>query len=304
MRNAMYYAITVLVWGSTWYAIRLQIGPVPVEYSIAYRFAGASLCFFLWARLAGQPLRLERGQITPVLAQGMFLFCLNFILIYYGTLHVPSGLVSVIFSMMVVINPLLAAFFLDKPLRLRVVAGGVTGLVGIGCIFAPELKLVEGSSAVMQGVIFCAVGTLCASIGNIISAKNQARELPFLTTTAYGMAFGGLLTVALALMLGKSPAIELNLRYLGSLSFLILFGSVIGFYCYLKLLGNIGPEKAAYTTVVIPVVALTISTFLENYHWTPLALTGVALVIGGNIISLGRKVSLAGLLPFRARPTA
>jgi len=142
---------------------------------------------------------------------------------------------------------------------------------------------------VLQGLLLSFAATYLASLGNIISARNQKRRLPVVQTNAFGMAYGALCMLLLTLLSGAPFSIELTGPYLLSLLYLALFGSVIAFGCYLSLVGHIGPGRAAYTTLLFPIVALLLSTVWENYHWTAEGISGIVLILGGNYLALTRK---------------
>ncbi len=289
------YLSAVLIWGSTFFAIKFQLGEVVAELSVAYRFALASLMLFGWCWFRGLPLRFSRIQHFWMGIQGVFLFCLNYLIVYWATSSLTSGLIAVIFSTIVLMNIVNSMLFLRKPVSLIVMVGALLGLAGITLIFAPELSGFESNNNSLKGVGLSVLGTFVASLGNIISAHNQRQSIPVIQTNAYGMAYGALILLTAALLQGNSLQFEFSLGYSISLLYLALFGSVLAFGSYLTLLGRIGPEKAAYTMVLFPLVALGISTIFENYHWSWSAAMGVALVLLGNVVIILPKGFLQSL---------
>ncbi len=291
--SASLYFSAVFIWGSTFFAIKFQLGEVDPALSIAYRFGLAALILFGWCFVRALPLRFSRSQHGWMAVQGIFLFCFNYLLVYHATATLSSGLIAVIFSTIVLMNIINGAIFLRKPSSLLVLLGALCGLVGISLIFAPEIHDFNLDNGAVTGMILSLLGTYVASLGNIISAYNQQRHLPVIQSNAYGMAYGSLTLFIVALLQGKAVAFEASLPYALSLLYLSLFGSVLAFGSYLTLLGRIGPEKAAYTMVLFPLVALGISTLFEDYHWSSGSIIGVALVLLGNVIIIMPKRRLA-----------
>ncbi len=278
------YGATVLIWGSTWFAIQFQLEAGAVTVSIAYRFALAAALLFLYCGWRGLPL-LFRWQAHVFMAlQGACLFSLNYWFIYSGTAHLSSGLVAITFSTMVIMNLLNSYLWLGTQLDKKVLFGALLGLLGLSLIFLPELIKVHFSSEVFSAIALCLLGTFMASLGNIFALRNQQHKLPILQGNAWGMLYGALTMVLLALLKGDSFSIQWSVNFATSLFYLTVFGTIIGFGCYLTLLGQIGAGKAAYSTLLFPLVALTMSTLLESYQWTAYAIMGVALILVGNLL--------------------
>lgn len=288
MNNALFYAATVFIWGTTWYGIKLQLGVVAPEASIAYRFALAALLLVAWCRLRGLDLRFSLRQHGFAALLGLLLFSFNYELFYLATGTVTSGLVALSFSLMVVLNALFGALFLVAPLRPRVLLGGLVGVAGIALVYGPEIAGLGGAHATPGGLALCVAATVSASLGNIVSARNQRAGMPVVATNAVGMAYGALFMTAAAIAAGRSFDFDPSPVYVGSLLYLALFGSVVAFGCYLTLLGRIGADRAAYAMILHPLVALGISTLLEGFRWDWLALAGVALVVAGNVLVLSQ----------------
>ncbi len=286
MRNALFYAATVLIWGSTWLAIKYQLGSVDPLVSVAYRFAVAALLLLGFCIVSRRPMRFGAREHLFIALQGIFLFALNYWMFYLAELYLASGLVAVVFSTMVILNVVNAALLLGTPIEARVILGGALGLIGIGLVFWPEMRAFNFSGQGSHGLMLCLGATLMASLGNIVSARNQRNRLPIIQTNAYGMGYGALLTFAYVLLSGRSFSFDTSWAYLGSLLYLAVFGSIIAFGCYLSLIGRIGAGRAAYTTLLFPLVALGLSTVFEGYHWTLPAFAGILLILFGNILAL------------------
>jgi drug/metabolite transporter (DMT)-like permease len=282
--NLSLYLLTVLIWGTTWIALKLQLGEVAIPLSIAYRFALAALVLFAILLLGRRLQRLDRRGQLLCLAQGLCLFCLNFMCFYTASQWIPSGLVAVIFSTSTLWNALNARVFMGRRIAANVLLGGALGLCGLGLLFWPELAGHEASRETLIGLGLALLGTLCFSAGNMLSSLQQQAGFRPLTTNAWGMLYGALLLLGYCLASGVPFAFEVNTRYISSLLYLAIPGSVIGFTAYLTLVGRMGPERAAYCTVLFPVVALNISVFVEGYQWTLPALLGLGLVMVGNVL--------------------
>lgn len=289
MKNFLFYFGTVFIWGSTWIGIKLQLGQVDPVVSVAYRFALAALLLFAWCQLRKLPMRFTRHDHFFIALQGTFLFGFNYLLFYLAELQINSGLAAVIFSTILLMNMINGFLFLKSPLDRRVIVGGLLGLSGIILVFRPEITSLSLNDASMRGILLCVAATYLASLGNILSARNQKYGLPVVQTNSYGMAYGAVIMLLIAIFTGKEFTIDTSFSYIGSLFYLSIFGSIIAFGCYLTLIGNIGADRAAYATLLFPLVALGISTIWENYHWTGSAICGVGLILLGNLLMLQRK---------------
>ncbi len=282
--NLSLYLLTVLIWGTTWIAITLQLEVVAIPASIAYRFALAAAVLFAGLLLTGRLQRLDRRAQWICLAQGLCLFCVNFMCFYSASQWIPSGLIAVVFSTATLWNALNARIFFGQRIAANVLAGGALGLCGLGLLFWPELAGHDASRETLYGLGLALLGTLCFSAGNMLSSLQQKAGFKPLTTNAWGMFYGALMLTGYCLLSGTPFAFDGSLRYVGSLLYLAIPGSVIGFTAYLTLVGRMGPERAAYCTVLFPVVALNVSAFAEGYQWTLPALFGLVLVMLGNLL--------------------
>lgn len=299
--NAFLYLLVVLIWGTTWIALKWQLGPVPIALSIAYRFGLAALLLFAWLAWRRQ-LVVPRGKALGwVLAQGLCLFCLNFVCFLNASQTVASGLVAVVFSSAALWNALLARLVHGRAIASQVMAGGALGLGGLVLLFWPEIS---GGHASLAGLAWALGGTLCFSTGNLLSAALQGQGLKPVQTNAWGMAVGTALLLAYAAVAGVPLVFDASPRYVGAWLYLAIPGSVIGFTAYLTLVGRLGPERAAYSTVLFPVVALNVSAWAEGYRWTAPALAGLLLVMAGNVLVFRRRGAAASPTTPRPRPPA
>ena len=297
MQNAGLYILTCLIWGSTWLGIKFQLGVVDPEISVVYRFslaAGLLLAFSSFRRL---PLRFSPREHFFMALQGLTLFSLNYIAVYLAELYLSSGLVAVVFSLIIVFNVFLSAVFLGNPIRPRVLLGAALGIAGLALVFRPQLAGLSLSEDRAVGLGLAVAGTAIASVGNIVAARNQRNSLPIVQSNAYGMAYGALFTLMVALARGARLSFVPSFEYIASLLYLAAFGSVVAFGAYLTLLGRIGPDRSAYISVVFPIVALGLSTLFEGLRWEWLAVLGVGLVIAGNALALTARRPAAKPIP-------
>ncbi len=279
----------MLIWGTTWYVIKLQLGPVPETWSVAWRFFIAAGLVAGWLGMRGRLVDLPRGRdLLFVCAQGVMLFCLNYWLFYLISNDLTTGLVAILFSLITVMNIINQRVFFKVPVNGRALIASFIGICGLVLVFYPEFAKVQSSRRLVVAVMLGVLATWFASVGNVISARNSRAGLPVIRTNMIGMFAGAFVMSAIAFASGDAPAIELTPRYLGAMLYLAVFGSVVAFGCYLTLISRIGADKGAYAGVVFPIVALLISTWLEDYHWTFPAVTGVVLVILGNVLVLSK----------------
>jgi len=291
------YAITVMIWGSTWYAIKLQLGVVAPEVSVAYRFALAAVLLMMWCLVKGKDMRYTARDHVWMAVQGLFLFSANYAVFYVATGIVTTGLIAVVFSTIVGWNILLGRVFFNTPVTLQMVLGALCGIGGLALVFWPEVSNLDLRDEGAYGLFLCIIATVLASFGNMTSARNQKRGLPILQVNAYGMAYGAAFTALYSWSNGMAFNWDGSFQYISSLLYLSVFGSIIAFGTYLTLLGRIGAGQAAYATVLFPVVALSLSVWLEGYVFTPAAFGGAAMVLAGNILVLAKPSHFKWLKP-------
>jgi len=289
MRVFALYAGTVLIWGSTWLAIKYQLGTVAPEWSIAYRFAIATTILFAYCLLTAKRMRYGARDHLGMAAQGLMLFSANYFVFYLATYHLTTGLIAVVFSAIVIANIGFGAILFRAKVRPRVLLGAAFGIAGLGVVFAPEIEALHFADSAALGLGLSLLATVIASLGNMAAVSNQRRGLPVLQANAFGMAYGTAFMTAFALAGGAPPAFDPSPLYVASLLYLAVFGSVLAFGFYLTLLGLIGADRAAYATVLFPVVALALSAAFEGYLPGPAAWAGFGLVLIGNGLALSRR---------------
>ena len=283
------YAIVVLIWGTTWYTIKFQLGVVAPEISLVYRFGLAAICVFIYAAATGNSLRLSWRDHRFVAVQGLTLFCLNYWMTYLSTQYLTSGLVAVLFTSIIFFNLVNSRLIFSTPVERRVLAAALAGMLGVALLFLPELQAALGDRSIVQGALLALAATYVASLGNMAAMRNTNGGLPVVTVNAYGMAYGAIGLAVIAAIRGTPVAFDPHWPYVLSLLYLSLFGTSLAFGLYLALLKRIGAARAAYTSVLFPVVALIVSTVFENYRWTVPGLIGLAVLLAGNALALGGR---------------
>ena len=281
------YAGTVLIWGTTWLALKFQLGVVDPQVSLLWRFLIAAPIMFLVCRIAGAPVRFPLRRHAGFAAFGLFGCAINFILFYNAGHFVVSGLLSVIFAMASVTNIVLAAVLLGDRLRPPVAGGAVVGLAGVGLMFWHEIGGGLGLDP-LKGLALGFFGCLSFSLANIISARIQRGGVPSMSLNSWGLTYGVAINFIVALATGSAFTVEPAAPYMLGLLWLAIPGTVFAFWMYLALLKRIGPDRAGYTTVLSPVLALIVSTWVEDYRWSAAAFAGLALVAAGNMLVLKR----------------
>ena len=289
------YLTSVLIWGSTWLAITFQFGTVPPAVSVVYRFMLASLILLAWCRVKGLRLRFSRTEHLWMLLQGVLLFGINYLCVYLAETRVTSGLVAVVFSLLVFLNIAGTRIFFATPVKPATLLGAVLGVSGIVLVFLPEFGHGTAKGDPTLGLVLALVGAVTASLGNIVASRNHRSGLPVVQMNTFGMFYGALVVAGYALVTHQPFLFDWSPRYLLSLAYLAVFGSILAFGAFLTLLGRIGADRAGYVTVAIPVVALLFSALFEGLRWQASLIFGILLCLAGNIAVLGgRKVREPG----------
>ena len=287
--TALYLAITLL-WGSTWLAIQYQVHTVPPVWSIVYRFVIASTVMLGYCLLTRTKLQFNRREHGWMFLQGILLTSLNYYFYYSSSQYLLSGLTALVFANIVIINIFTSRLFLGHRITKQIVLGILLGISGLCFVFWSEIghmhnaKLLYFSRDMLKGITLCLLGTFCASLGTITAAHNRAQRLPILQTNTISMVYGTLCTTVLALFSPQVPQLDLSVAYVTSLLYLAIPGTVIALLIYVALVGRIGPNRSGYVFVTTPIVALTLSTAFEEFHWTSVTLLGVILALIGNLL--------------------
>ncbi len=279
------------VWGSTWIVIRDQIGTVPPQWSVAYRFVLAAVAMALVAKWKGQSLKMDRGGLIAALVLGITQFSVNFNSVYMAERFITSGVVATVFALLLIPNSLLAWAFLGQKPNARFLWAGLVAVAGVALLFVHELRSSPlAGRDIAIGLAFTLAGLLGASSANVYQAGEEARRHPLLALLAWSMAIGAVIDICLAFAVAGPPVFEARLGYWTGVIYLALFGSVLCFALYFPVVRKIGPGKAAYSSVLVPIIAMSLSTVFEDYRWSTLAIAGAVLSLGGMLLALaGRR---------------
>jgi len=286
MKNIFLYVITVLIWGSTWFAIEFQLGDVATEISLIYRFGLAAILILTLSKLKGLSLNFSIKQHLYIALLGLLNFCLNYFVLYEAQRYLTSAMTSIVFSMLLLFNIFNSRLFFGKSISKKTYAGATLGIAGIITLFWPEVSQYETSSQTIVGALLGLAGVLFASFGNMVSVRNSNRHYPVFQTSGWAMLYGTLFLTVIAVYKGTPFTISVKPSYLVSTRLFKCFRYGIAFYSYFYLMKSIGPEKTSYSIVLFPVVSVFISSIFEGFIWTNYTVSGFLLVAAGNIIML------------------
>ena len=284
------FIIFTSIWGSTWIVIRHQLGFVPAQWSVAYRFLLAAAAMALLARIKGHKLRLAPGGLRVAAILGVLQFCINFNAVYLAERHITSGLVATVFALLLIPNSLFAWAYLGQRPGFRFLASAGIAVAGIALLFLHELHDNPAhSSEIMLGIGLTLVGMLAASAANVFQAREEALRHPLTVLLAFAMAIGAGIDAAVALVLTGPPVFDPRPEYWFGLAYLALFASALAFSLYFPVVRKIGPGKAAYSSALVPIIAMALSTAFEGYRWTLLAAAGAGLALAGMLLALAGR---------------
>lgn len=284
------FALTALIWGSTWWTITTQIGDVPAAWSVTYRFAIAAPAMALVALAMGSSLKIPGKAHRLAMLIGLTQFCGNYMFVYEAERHLTSGIVALMLGLLMVPNALLGWWLLGERITARFAFGSLVAIAGMALLLANEAQDAPLGGNVWLGVALALGGMLAAAVANVVQANETGRAVPLASLLAWSMAYGVAIDAAMAWALSGPPVLPKEPLYWLGAAYLALFGSVVTFPLYFKLVREIGASRAAYNSVVVVVLAMLISTLLEDYRWTALAIAGSLLAMAGLVTALsGRK---------------
>jgi drug/metabolite transporter (DMT)-like permease len=288
------FLLITLIWSSTWIVIKDQLGAVPPSWSVTYRFVIAAAAMFAWAAMSGASLRMgRRGHVLAALF-GIPQFCLNFNFVYAAEHHVTSGLVATVFALLMVPNSALAWLFLKQRATFGFVAGSAIACVGVALLFVQEIRASPTSTGeVFLGIGLTLLGVLSASAANILQSSRGLASWPLASLLAWGMVYGILANALFAWAVAGPPVIETRPGYWIGLVYLGLLASALAFPLYFAVMRQVGPGKAAYSSVLVPILAMVFSTLFEGYRWSTLAVAGGVIAFAGLVIALKSRAAAA-----------
>ena len=281
------FALVTMIWGSTWLAIHSQFGAVSTEWSVTYRFSVGAISMFVVAIAMKLPLRVRLSDQALAAALGFVTFVVNYNCVYASELHITSGLVAVIFSLLVPLNAILARIFLKQDLSRPFLMGSAVAMLGVALLFVHEWRAVDHDPHEVALGIGLAVAAVCfASLGNVFQGSPRARQVPMATLLAWAMFWGALLDAIIAWVRTGPPVFDPRPAYIAGLLYLGIIASAVAFTLYFNLIRRIGAARGGYVNVLIPVIAMGFSTVFESYRWSVEAVLGGLFVIAGLMIAM------------------
>ncbi len=283
----VYFLTCSFIWGLTWIAIQYQFHAIDSNAAVFYRFIAASFILFSYAWIKKIPLKFGKAEHISFATQGFFMFCLNYLLTYWASHLAPSALVALAFTSLIFFNMFGGRLFLNLPIEKKVFWGASISLIGMAFISLNEMKNYDLHPTSIIGFFISLIATISASAGNLVSLKNRQKKIPITSNNAWGMLYGALLTLFYCVATQRSFIISsFDSSFVLSFVYLTVFGTIISFGCYLKLIELFGPSKAAFTSVVSPVIAVGVSHYFENLPLTAYLMLGILFCLTGNIIAL------------------
>jgi len=257
---------------------------------VTYRFLIAAAAMAAIALLKGDGLKLPRTGIIGAIVLGFTQFCINFNAVYLAERHITSGVVATVFALLLIPSSLLGWALLGHKPTKRFFWNSLVAVAGIVLLFLHEInEHPMNSAAVVSGIGLTLAGMVGASTANVLQARPEIRRFPLFTMLAWSMAFGALIDGAIAFAMTGAPAFDTRPMYLAGLAYLALAASVLTFSLYYPVVRIIGPAKAAYSSVLVPIIAMGFSTAFEGYRWTPATVAGALLALGGMVGALSRE---------------
>jgi drug/metabolite transporter (DMT)-like permease len=287
--NLRLFIACVAIWGSTWLAIKFQLGRVAPEASVSYRFLLASALIFAYCIARGKPLRFPWREHLWLALLGVCMFGVSYICVYYAERFVVSGLVAVGYSASPLLGMLGMRLFFATPMTRSVTAGSLLGIAGIALVFQPEFSRLQGDADTAMGALFTVISVVVATLGSMVAHRNHEARIPLWQGMAWGMLYGSMFSLAVAVAMARPLEFELTAGYILSLVYLAVLGSIIAFGAFLTLLERVGAARAGYIGVMVPIVALVVSAAFEGFQWHALTWLGIAISVAGNVIVLRGK---------------
>lgn len=289
---AIPFIIFTAIWGSTWIVITGQLGSVPPQWSVTYRFAIAAVAMAALAKWKGESLNLGPKGLLPAAFLGFCQFCVNFNAVYLAERHITSGVVATVFALLLIPATLLGWLWLGHRPSKRFAWSSLVAVSGIVLLFVHELREHPAEDRqIIAGIALTFVGMLGAAVANVAQARPEIRRFPLLGLLAWSMAAGAIIDGLIAFAMTGAPVLDPRPGYWLGVLYLALFASVLTFSLYYPVVRRIGPGKAAYSSVIVPIIAMGFSTWLEHYRWTGVAVAGAVLALGGMAAALGRDRS-------------
>ena len=290
MNNLILFTVTLFCWSPTWYLIKFQLGYVDPLVSVFYRFVSASLIIFVYLIIKRKSLKFSFNRHIWFLFFGTCLYSINYVFFYTSNTYLVSAFPAIVFSTVVIMNIIGEWFYFKKKPTIKTLIGAAIGMVGIIIIFNKEIFNFSLSNGKHIGLFLALLGTFCASTGNMVHQRNLNNNFPLIQTIAFAMLYGSLITLLITQLNNTDLLFDFTFKYIASLAYLSVFGSIFAFIFYLKLLEKVGPGRAGYVGVVMPVIALFISTIFENLEWQIDLIIGLPILLVGAVLVINQKI--------------
>ena len=290
MNNFILFGITLFCWSPTWYVIKFQLGYVDPLVSVFYRFLTASILIFIYLLIKKKNLIFSINHHIWFLFFGVCLYSINYVFFYLSNTYLISAFPAVVFSTVVIMNILGETFYFKKKPSIKTLIGATIGMLGIIIIFNDEIFNFNLSNGAHIGLLLALLGTFSASTGNMVFQRNLNNNFPLIETLAYAMLYGSFVTFIITQIKGTDLLFEYSFSYVASLAYLSIVGSIFAFIFYLKLIEKVGAGRAGYVGVVMPVLALLISTIFENLEWQINLILGLPILIIGAVLVINQKI--------------
>jgi drug/metabolite transporter (DMT)-like permease len=281
------FVLLVLIWGTTWAAIRVGLEGVPPFTGVALRFAIAGALLLAVAPALGVRLGRGRHELSLWLVNGLLSFCISYSVVYWCEQYIPSGLAAVLFATYPLFVAALAHVLLPGE---RLAPGGALGLplgfAGVAVIFSDDLRLL-GGEAVQRAALVMLVSPLVSALATVV-VKRWGADVHPLSLAAVPMLLAGLVMGGVALVVERGRPLDLDARSLGALLYLALLGSAVTFTIYYWLLARVAATRLALITYLIPIVAVAVGAVALDEPLRPRLLLGSALVLAG-VVTVSRS---------------
>jgi drug/metabolite transporter (DMT)-like permease len=257
---------------------------------VFYRFLIAAIVIFVYLILKKKNLKFSLNQHLWFLLFGVCLYSLNYVFFYLSNTYLISAFPAVVFSTVVIMNILGEGFYFKKKPSLKTLIGATIGMIGIIIIFSDEIFNFSFANGTHVGLFLALLGTFAASTGNMVHQRNLNNNFSLIPTLAYAMLYGSLVTLLITQIKGTELLFEYSFSYIASLTYLSIVGSIFAFIFYLRLLEKVGAGRAGYVGVVMPVLALLISTVFENLEWQQDLIIGLPILVIGAVLVINQKI--------------
>jgi len=278
--------VCTLCWGTTWFAITLQLGVVDPVISVVYRFAFAAALLFAWCALRGEKIALTRPQHFAAFGVGFSTFTINYTLVYWAEERVTSAVVAVVFATMAFANLIGFRIAFGQRSSWLAWAAASLGVAGVALLSWGEIASAQFGQRAMIGIAMTLTGVAAAVVGNIFARRGELAGAGVAASTAWAMAYGAAALALFALATGKVWSIQPSWEYALSFLHLSVNGSVVAFLMYYGLARRRGYATASYVSALAPVLAMLMSSLFEGKSWGLLALAGVILALTGQVLFL------------------